>query len=330
MRPRVAVLVVVFAAVLAAVLALGFPSQSTASVPKTLDSPGSEVSTPDSVAPPRPEPSTVRIHLERDSTIDVARVEPLSDFVRVIHADGTEEYLPNQRIRWIRDAGGRDRTSQVLDRGKSIGDVPISIRYRADRRSSRSLRGSPLPMEKFFPVIQAGLLARLDREHGPSPSVHPISLAFDLGAMKNVTRRWGVGGSLYFVGDEDFSRFGAKVRFRRWLGSAVAIDAAPGLLFVEDPDRAGSQFLPGFVGELGVSFGDWISVTGQMEAAVRRHDFAYILPTSPYGFYGIQKVERTEVSWYLGGKFGGEAAIGATFGTLLLGIVLLSGVSTVF
>jgi hypothetical protein len=317
-------------AVLVAVLVLGFPSQSTASVPKTLDSPGVEVSAPDSASVSQPEPSTLKIGLERDSTLIAARVEPVSGFVLAIRADGTEEYVPNNRIRWIRDAQGRDRTAQVLDRGKSVGDLPISIRYRVDRRSSRSLRGSPLPMQKVFPVLQAGVLVRLDREHGAFPTKHPASLAFDLGAMKNVTRRWGAGGSLYFAGDEDFSRFGAKVRFRRWLGSAVAIDAAPGILIVEDPDRAGNQYLPGFVGELGVSFGDWVSVTGQMEAAVRQGPTGYYLPAG-YGGYNPTRIgDRTEVSWYLGGKFGGEAALGATFGTLLVGIILLSGAGAVF
>jgi hypothetical protein len=100
------------------------------------------------------------------------------------------------------------------------------------------------------------------------------------------------------------------------------------LLFAKDVDLNQSPFLPGFVGELGISFGDWMSVTAQMEAARREQRFYYFNPTPPYGGYvASRRVENTEVSWYLGGKFGGEAAILAFFGTLLMGMILVSGVS---
>jgi hypothetical protein len=299
-------------AILAALLVFGLPSQSTASVPESLDS----------ATPPA---RSVTVQVDGDSTLTVARVEPSSlGFVRVIHTDGSEEYVANHKIRWIRDAEGRDRTSQILDRGKSLGDAPVSIRYAAQRRA-RTLRGSPLSVRKSFPIVQAGLLARLDRDQA-HPSDHPVSLVIDVGAMKNVTKHWGVGGSFFFAGDEDFSRLGAKVRFRRWLGSSVAIDAAPGLLFAKDIDLNQGPFHPGFVGELGISLGDWMSVTAQMEAARREHRFYSFNPTPPYGYYERpRRSENTEVSWYLGGKFGGEAAIVAFFGTLLLGMVMVSG-----
>lgn len=322
MRPGVAVLVALLA------LALGFPAPSSASVPE-FDSP--DASSPDSAAAPQPEPPALTIQLQPDITVTAMRVEPSSDFLRVIHADGTDEYLPNHRIRWIRDAKGRDCTDRVLNFGKSVGDRPLSIRYRVDRRSSRSLRGSPLPRQSVFPVIQAGLLLRLDQEQGRSSNDHLLSLAFDVGAIKNVTERWGAGGSLYFAGDRDFSRFGAKVRFRRWLGPAISVDAAPGLLFVVDPNRFGNKYLPGFVGELGMSFGDWVSLTGQMEAAVRGdREYGYYDPTPLFGGTYTTRRAGTEVSWYLGGKFGGEAALGATFGTLLVGVVLAGAVSAAF
>ncbi len=306
MRPRVLVLT--------ALLALGFPAHSTASDTGSLDS----------SPPPTP---LVSVQLERDSTLIVTRVEPSSlGIVRVIHEDGSEEFVANHRIRWIRDADGRDRTSYVLDRGKSLGEAPVSIRY-ASRRASRTLRGSPLPTRKSFPVIQAGLLARLDRDQD-HPSDHPVSLMLDLGGMKNVTERWSAGWSLCFAGDEDFSRLGTKVRFRRWLGPAIAIDAAPGILFAKDISSYGSHYLPGFVGELGVSFGDWVSVTAQMEASRRERYYFY---RQEGWFEGASRLEgRTEVSWYFGGKFGGEAAIVGTFGTLLLAMILAGGVSPTF
>jgi hypothetical protein len=316
MRPRFAVLAVV--------LALGFPAHSTASGPEIDSPPASSDSTA---------ASAVSIQLQRDSTLTAVRVEPLSDFVRVIHADGTEEYLPNHRIRWIRDAKGRDKTSLVLDRGKSFGEVPITVRYAATR-ASRTLRGRPLPIKKTFPVIQIGVFARLDREGdqttGLPPteranrfSEHPASLVVDLGGMKNVSQRWAIGASFCYAGDEDFERVGTKVRFRRWLGSDVAIDMAPGILF--SGPEAGGEYLPGVVGELGVSFGDWMSVTGQVETAGRKYSYGYLQPT-PYGYsWSTRETSHTEVSWYLGGKFGGEAAMVAFFGSLLLGMILTTG-----
>ncbi|HEY6052063.1 MAG TPA: hypothetical protein VIZ58_12485, partial [Thermoanaerobaculia bacterium] len=91
-----------------------------------------------------------------------------------------------------------------------------------------------------------------------------------------------------------------------------------------------TRYVPGFVGELGMSFGDWVSLTGQMEVAGRgAHEDVYFKPT-PYGGYYVTRTEGTDVSWYLGGKFGGEAAIGATFGTLLLGIIVAGGASAIF
>ena len=306
-------------AVLAAVLALGFPSKSTASMPE-IDSPAAS---PDSIATPQ----ELNVGLERDSTVTAVRVEPSSDFVRVIQADGTEEYIPNHRIRWIRDAEGRDKTSLVLDRGKSFGEVPITIGY-APPRAPRTLRGRPLPIKKAFPVIQVGVLARLDGE-GARFSEHLASLVVDLGGMKNVSQRWAVGASFCYAGDGDYNRFGTKVRFRRWLGSDVAIDMAPGILFSATRQGA-SEYLPGLVGELGISFSDWVSVTGQVETAGRKR-YYYALSSSGYGYeYGtpLREATRTEVSWYLGGKFGGEAAMIAFFGSLLVGLVLVSGEST--
>jgi|SRR6266853_4156166 len=133
MRPRLLVLT--------ALLALLLPAHSTASGTGSLDS--------------SPPPTLlVSVQLERDSTLTVARVEPSSlGIVRVIHEDGSQEFVANHRIRWIRDAEGRDRTSYVLDRGKSLGEAPVSIRYSAQRRG-RTLRGSPLPTRKSFPVIR--------------------------------------------------------------------------------------------------------------------------------------------------------------------------------
>jgi len=307
MRPRVLVLT--------ALLALGFPANSTASDTESLGL----------TASPTP---LVSVQLERDSTLTVARLEPSSlGIVRVIHADGFEEFVANHRIRWIRDAEGRDRTSYVLDRGKSLGVAPVSIRF-AMRGRSRSLRGRPLPVKGAFPVIQVGVLARLDPDRRHSDE-HPATLAIDFGAIKNVSKRWGAGASLFYAGDGSYSRYGAKVRFRRWLGPLVAIDAAPGILFAEEAGRSSAPTHPGFVGELGLSLGDWISVTGQMEV-VGFEERYYAFAPLPYNEAWPSSRRGSEVSWYLGTKLGGEAALGTFIAAFLLGAILVHGGSTLY
>jgi len=149
-------------------------------------------------------------------------------------------------------------------------------------------------------------------------------VAIDLGAIRNVSKHWGAGASVFLAGDDHSNRLGAKLRLRRWLGSTIALDAAPGIIFANQDGASQAIALPGFVGELGLSLGDWVSVSGQVEA-VRFAQRQYLYAPLPYNESGAGLRRESEVSWYLGAKLGGEAAMGTFVGALVLGVLVLSG-----
>lgn len=131
----------------------------------------------------------------------------------------------------------------------------------------------------------------------------------ELGLMKNRTENAAIGGTLYFGITSDIYRFGIKGRYRRWMGQKSFLDLVPGVI-LGGGDSKSDLNLPGLVGHIGVGLSDWIHLSGQIE--IMRHAFNQLYVGAPTGR------KWTEVSWYGGAKFGGEAGIaGAIVGGLV-------------
>ncbi len=253
------------------------------------------------------------VQVEEAGTLTVVRLEPWSlGFVKATHVDGTTEYLAYQRIRWIRDSEGRDRTADVLEQKKMLGDAPLSVRYQKTRYNVPSLRGSPLPMREVFPIIQFGVLVPAGRDPRGFENLPPTATV-ELGAMKNLSRRYGLGFSTFYSGDDDYARMGVKARVRRWLTPSIAVDAAPGVVLTERSIFYSTDDAVGFVGELAVSFADILVVTGQAETVSFDQYVWHAIDDNWY------PVHRDEIAWHVGVKLGGEFAIGGFIAALLFG-----------
>jgi hypothetical protein len=157
-------------------------------------------------------------------------------------------------------------------------------------------RGRPLPIKKGFPLIQAGVLGRLN-DRGQEATE---AFAMDLGGMKNLSPRHALGMTLGLVADTDYTRIGLKPRYRRWLGRTFSLDVAPGIFLPIDAETGPNHHSPGFVGELSLSAGDWVSLTGLVEVVEKER---------PVYSDEIPAGSDTQTSYYLGAKAGGEAGI---------------------
>lgn len=177
------------------------------------------------------------------------------------------------------------------------GDVPL-------------LRGSPLPTRKIFPVIQLGVLVPLGKDSDEYDYRSPANI-LEAGAIVNLSKSYGVGASFFYSDDGEYTRTGVKARMRRWLSSIVALDVAPGVVLSERNPRFSTFRAPGFVGELAVSFGDVLSIMGQIESMPVE---SYVVKEDDNWY--LEK--STEVAWYFGTKVGGEFAVGGMVAAFLL------------
>jgi hypothetical protein len=99
-------------------------------------------------------------------------------------------------------------------------------------------------------------------------------IAWEVGAMRNITERDAVGAVLLVGGDANGERVAVKARYRRWLTPRSAVDVGAGALFARrsepyaEPDRAGNFHVPvaGLTGDVAVGLTDWagVSVRGDL------------------------------------------------------------------
>jgi hypothetical protein len=256
---------------------------------------------------PASSPSSITVFLKNGKQRVYDRVEPWpGDFVRASGSDGSVDYISVHDIAKITG----DVTNTVLGRRVPIGETPES--KAKEEGGMSSLRGRPLPDAKFFPVIQAGVMARLDDTRSYESTGHTW---FDLGGMVNLSPKVAFGGTVGVASDYDYSRITLKPRLRRWLGRGMALDVAPGVffpswgtLFNYSPDLLHGPV--GFTGEVALSVKDLFSVAYMVEAIDQK--LTYYLPGSGIPFYTVQE---TDVSHYLGIKAGGRYGL---MGTVLM------------
>lgn len=253
-----------------------------------------------------------------------ARAEPWPQgFVKMTLPGGDAKYIAAQRISKITAQDGADWTNRVLEDRRSVEDGALEVCYAEQNSSFPSLRGRPLPERDWFPVIQAGFLVPLNpsdvaAEEGVG------TIAVDLGAMRNVNQTTAAGVSVYLAADAVQSRGGAKLRLRRWLTRTVAIDVAPGVVVTGTTEEDYMTYsYPGLVGELSLSFADGVALTGQVETRKVTHRSHYALNSSGIWEAFPPAPEETEVSWYLGAKFGGEFSLPG----LLVSALIVSGLN---
>jgi hypothetical protein len=241
-----------------------------------------------------------------------------------------DKFIPAQRITRITSSGGADWTSRVLDDRETVEDANLEVCYSEAYPNLPPLRGRPSPERKGYPVLQAGTLFKLNRDDVLDEESGGI-VALDLGGMANVGRRTALGGSIYLGLDPDQSRFGVKLRARRWLSRSLGLDLAPGIIVNGDQRDKGRLYsYPGFVGELGLSLGDRVAITGQVETRTmaRHENVAWSSsgnPTLPYPWS-----KKTEATWSLGAKFGGGFSLPGLIASAVVLSALYGGSEVIY
>jgi hypothetical protein len=89
---------------------------------------------------------------------------------------------------------------------------------------------------------------------------------WELGWMRNRSANDAVGATVFFSTNDEVMRSGVRGRYRRWLADGLAVEVAPTLILFQANREYEVRMEPG-VSVLGaLSFGDWIGLTGEVEA----------------------------------------------------------------
>jgi len=87
---------------------------------------------------------------------------------------------------------------------------------------------------------------------------------FDFGVMRNLDRQNALGGLLWASGDDDGSRYGLGIRYRRWFNPRVCADLTAGMLFAGVDNYQRPNF-PGFVSEASIAVYGLLSLDARFE-----------------------------------------------------------------
>jgi len=179
-----------------------------------------------------------------------------------------------------------------------------------------------------FVLIESGFLTSLSNVDHPDV-VADGTYTIDLGGMTNVSDRFAVGGtaqiSFGFFDDREvvYPRLSLKPRLRYWIDRRIAVDIAPGIMFVGDPrevtygTRDSNIDSPAFVTEFGLTFADWFTVVTQLEFLSGRN----VRWDGNLGTQVSEDVRTTSVSMGVKfGRYGGIVLTGAFLGLVLLAL----------
>jgi hypothetical protein len=166
-------------------------------------------------------------------------------------------------------------------------------------------RGHAKPGCSGFMITEFSISGTLDQRRPTADVVYGV----DVGAMKNTDERFAFGGTIhgsfafYDSREHIYGRLALKPRLRYWLDRSIGLDVSPGLLV----QPGGLRAALGFIGQVAVSFGDYGSVTGQIEVI-----------DSPFS-------GRNQTAGYAGIRFG--SYVGTAVGALPVLVALISVVA---
>jgi len=165
-------------------------------------------------------------------------------------------------------------------------------------------RGKPLPECKTFWITEFGYNHRLDQYN-----VSHSYFTWETGLMRNVDRQTAIGATLFFGADPYGHRYGLKPRYRRWLNNSVSLDFGAGVLLGGEHDFI-NRF-PGLTSHVGLSFGDWLALTGHLE-----------ITRLQYKRFRI--IKETDYAWYVGAKLGSYPGLIASIAAPIVYFILES------
>jgi hypothetical protein len=124
----------------------------------------------------------------------------------------------------------------------------------------------------------------------------PFIGEWEIGGMHNLGLRSALGSTLFALYDEsDRAYVGIRPRYRRWLGSAGAVDLSAGLFIADLNDRARFSRLPALTVRTTLMWKDLIGITAGMDA---------LRP-------GLGPSARTETAFLIGLRLGSYPGVAA-------------------
>jgi hypothetical protein len=184
----------------------------------------------------------------------------------------------------------------------SLHPVPVSEHMADQRPPSKQLSG--FIAQGAYTKRLGGTKEYTDVGHLNHKEISRSIVQTELGGISRVGERWGAGATFLIGGNDDFTLFGIKARFRRTLGSKVFVDLAPGFI-AEIPTNGTYPTTNAVVGELTLLADGWVGATTQFQVS-DRHD--------------ADGRKSREWWWYIGPKIGGKPGIAA--GALALLVLL--------
>lgn len=160
-----------------------------------------------------------------------------------------------------------------------------------------SLRPRPLVETKFYLVTEAGLLLSgeamkiADRAWGPD-----LALIWDVGAMRNISPRIAVGGTLGFTQGNDRNEFSLalKPRVRYW-SRPITVDVSPGIILAHNSFEDGPR--PRFFIEATTMYRDLAGISARVLSTYI--EYPVNQPSEPFRLAAFNKTD-----FYLGLRLG--------------------------
>ena len=192
----------------------------------------------------------------------------------------------------------------------------------SSEKGCRCFRGRPGPECRLYWITEVGFLTTIGSKNGLSGWNESERLAFDIGYMFNVSDRDAVGASFFWhtFTDGDYSYWGLKPRYRRWLSDKVGLDLCFGVgVWEYEFNRKATPLLA----QVGVSFKDYFSLTLMYDRA--RWTESVPIPSSHEVYDGDTFTSSTVSVGMTAGSYTGLAAAGVTIIAAILSIDTLVG-----
>jgi hypothetical protein len=119
-------------------------------------------------------------------------------------------------------------------------------------------RGHPQPRCNGFTVLEFTFGARSSGLAQYSDGT-PFYAAWSVGYLHNLNAGAAVGAAFKVSANDDGSRWGPVIRYRRWLGPSLSLDLAPGLFLGGDNGALPSKF-PSLTADVAINWGDRVSM----------------------------------------------------------------------
>ncbi|HEU4723918.1 MAG TPA: hypothetical protein VFU59_01340 [Candidatus Eisenbacteria bacterium] len=265
-------------------------------------------------APIAPADSTLRIYPMTGAWIDVEYVGYWSmDTFRYRTVDGDVGYLAANRIRSIEDGDGEDWLELMMREKSSFGVFRPGSSGPPTPWLKRVFSGPPLRERSAYVTFEWAGSARASGSDVTGRNGSYLSTG--IGAIKNLSPRWGVGGVVQFFSDgDDYRAASAGIRVRHYLRGPYTIETTHGLFDAsDDGDRRGFPYF----GEVAICAADMVSLFTRAE----RHD--YTRTYYRYGFFQ-DTFEVSEMSLQVGVRLGPKANALSVPGFVLGSLVTLS------